>query len=502
MRRKLVSSPTTTYSSFTSLNSTNFQPALNPNDPFYHFLAPPADETPEQRFAREQSESDARQMSEEIDENLRAEKAVRRRRRKPVKVLLLGQSESGKSTTLKNFQLTYAPKAWEETRSSWRSVVQLNLCRTANAILDLLGEEMKLQSSALSSSPSLRLSDAHRVLCLRLAPLRHVQRALEARLGPGVDEASPSPIGSPVGTSSSVASSSRLDPQEFFVRSNSGWKAAFERLRGEHVRTAMAGGVQTDDEESTRVIAGRREELGQLWRDDAVQEMLERRGRGRGLRLEDGGGFFLDDIDRIAVPDYVPSDDDIVRARLRTMGVQEHRFVFERGSEQGQEWLMYDVGGTRSHRAAWAPFFDDTNAILFLAPISCFDEALAEDSRVNRLEDSFLLWKAVCANKLLARTMLVLFLNKCDLLERKLAMGNVEFRRYVPSYGTERKNDAESVTKYLKQKFRDMSKQYSPEPRGFYVHLTSVIDTKATAITLGAVREGILRDHLRGADFL
>ncbi len=40
---------------------------------------------------------------------------------------------------------------------------------------------------------------------------------------------------------------------------------------------------------------------------------------------------FLNDIDRIAVLGYEPSDDDIVRARLRTMGVQEYRFVFERG---------------------------------------------------------------------------------------------------------------------------------------------------------------------------
>lgn len=40
---------------------------------------------------------------------------------------------------------------------------------------------------------------------------------------------------------------------------------------------------------------------------------------------------FLNDIDRIAVRDYEPSDDDIVRARLRTMGVQEYRFMFERG---------------------------------------------------------------------------------------------------------------------------------------------------------------------------
>jgi hypothetical protein len=35
--------------------------------------------------------------------------------------------------------------------------------------------------------------------------------------------------------------------------------------------------------------------------------------------------------------------------------------------------------------AAWVPFFDDMNAIIFLAPISCFDQVLVEDPNVNRL---------------------------------------------------------------------------------------------------------------------
>ena len=71
------------------------------------------------------------------------------------------------------------------------------------------------------------------------------------------------------------------------------------------------------------------------------------------------------------------------------------------------------------------------NAIIFLAPISCFDEKLAEDRRVNRLEDSFLLWKAVCGNKLLSKTQLILFLNKvrfrvsCFSLASSLVMGVV-----------------------------------------------------------------------------
>jgi hypothetical protein len=56
-----------------------------------------------------------------------------------------------------------------------------------------------------------------------------------------------------------------------------------------------------------------------------------------------------------------------------------------------------------------------------------------------------LIWKDVCANKLLAGVELVLFLNKCDLLERKLAAG-VRLAKYVRSYG-ERANDIESASK-------------------------------------------------------
>jgi hypothetical protein len=89
---------------------------------------------------------------------------------------------------------------------------------------------------------------------------------------------------------------------------------------------------------------------------------------------------FMDDIARIATFDYVPSDrefheqipgycaqlfaDDIIKARIRTMGVEEYRFVMEKGSHPlsslnrrpidgspGQdanvEYYITDVGGGR-----------------------------------------------------------------------------------------------------------------------------------------------------------
>ena len=51
----------------------------------------------------------------------------------------------------------------------------------------------------------------------------------------------------------------------------------------------------------------------------------------------------------------------------------------------------------------------------------------------------------MCSNKLLANVELVLFLNKCDILERKLASG-IRLAKYVRSYG-DRGNDLETASK-------------------------------------------------------
>jgi len=39
----------------------------------------------------------------------------------------------------------------------------------------------------------------------------------------------------------------------------------------------------------------------------------------------------MEDIDRLLERDYEPSDKDVVKARLRTVGVQEYHFSIPRG---------------------------------------------------------------------------------------------------------------------------------------------------------------------------
>jgi hypothetical protein len=131
------------------------------------------------------------------------------------------------------------------------------------------------------------------------------------------------------------------------------------------------------------------------------------------------------------------------------------------------------------------------DAIIFLAPISSFDERLREDRRVNRLEDTYMLWQTLCSLKILAKTQIILFLNKSDLLEQKLRAG-VKVRTHVPSFG-DRSNDVDTVkncahsqlpldagsdrgfTSDFQSHFKEIAKQHSPVQRGYYVHLTSVV---------------------------
>ena len=61
--------------------------------------------------------------------------------------------------------------------------------------------------------------------------------------------------------------------------------------------------------------------------------------------------------------------------------------------------------------------------------------------------DTIALWKKICANPLLQRATIVLFLNKTDILRRTLESG-VRLRDYVPSYG-ENPNDVRHVTKCM-----------------------------------------------------
>jgi guanine nucleotide-binding protein subunit alpha len=61
------------------------------NDPLALAIAPPPDETPAEREVREAAEAEAKRVSDEIDKEIIRERDRERKKRKPLKLLLLGQ---------------------------------------------------------------------------------------------------------------------------------------------------------------------------------------------------------------------------------------------------------------------------------------------------------------------------------------------------------------------------------------------------------------------------
>lgn len=500
-------------------------------DPLAKVLQPPSDESEQEKRIRMQKEVEAKRVSDAIDEELREEERASKKGMAVVKVLLLGQSESGKSTTLKNFQLMNSPKAFRTERASWRAVIQLNVIRSIRQILELLTEVQTSQStlvptsppnrrpgsanpaSAMASSSSSssshsspfastsqaqlpRLTPEHLKLKLRLFPLLQVEEVLIKKLTPPGSsewEATHLPHFSNVGPLE------RGKEKEVAVNSQFAWKGVFSRLVSNGRESfESADFVNWDDpEDPGRVIYACSEDMMKLWRDPVVQRILQINN----LRLQDSPGFFLDSLERITSPRYVPTDDDILRARLKTLGVTEYKFTIREEQHLGlggltREWRVYDVGGHRSLRAAWAPYFDDVNVILFLAPISAFDQVLEEDPTINRLEDSVMLWKSIVTNPLLARTNLVLFLNKIDILKRKLEAG-IRFADHIVSYG-DRPNDYDNTSLYLRRKFGQIHKENlgKNKDRAFYAHCTEVTNPQSTQLILADLQESIVRKNL------
>lgn len=83
---------------------------------------------------------------------------------------------------------------------------------------------------------------------------------------------------------------------------------------------------------------------------------------------------YFRDIDRLFAKDYLPTDQDILRARLRTTGITETEF-----NTGSLIYRMFDVGGQRSERKKWIHVFENVHVVLFLVAISGYDHALVED---------------------------------------------------------------------------------------------------------------------------
>ncbi|KAJ8259802.1 hypothetical protein GJAV_G00173610 [Gymnothorax javanicus] len=204
--------------------------------------------------------------------------------------------------------------------------------------------------------------------------------------------------------------------------------------------------------------------IHRLWADSGVQGCFT---RAREYQLNDSAAYYLNDLDRISKPDYVPTQQDVLRTRVKTTGIVETHFTFKE-----LHFKMFDVGGQRSERKKWIHCFEGVTAIIFCVALSAYDLVLAEDEEMNRMHESMKLFDSICNNKWFTETSIILFLNKKDLFEDKITQSPLSI--CFPEYSGANKYD--EAAGYIQTKFEDLNKK--KDTKEIYTHFTCATDTK------------------------
>ncbi|KAI9219316.1 guanine nucleotide binding protein, alpha subunit [Blastocladiella britannica] len=223
-----------------------------------------------------------------------------------------------------------------------------------------------------------------------------------------------------------------------------------------------------------------------IWKDPVIPRVLSRSSE---FYLLDSAPYFFSDIRRLAASDYVPNEQDVLRARIKTTGIIETRFAM------GQLQIhMFDVGGQRSERKKWIHCFEGVTSIIFCVALSEYDQTLLEDSTQNRMVESLALFENIINARWFQRTSIILFLNKVDLFKDKLL--KVPLSKYFEDFVGAA--DLNKAAKYILYKFTLLNRAKLK----IYPHLTCATDTSNIRLVFAAVKDTILQNALKDSGIL
>ncbi|KDQ21216.1 hypothetical protein BOTBODRAFT_99153 [Botryobasidium botryosum FD-172 SS1] len=225
-----------------------------------------------------------------------------------------------------------------------------------------------------------------------------------------------------------------------------------------------------------------------LWADPSVRDAVK---RSREFQLNDSAVYFFNALDRMAAPNYLPTDQDILRSRVKTTGITETTFRVG-----DLNYRLFDVGGQRSERKKWIHCFENVTALVFLVSLSEYDQMLYEDESVNRMQEALTLFDSICNSRWFVKTSIILFLNKIDLFAEKLPISPMV--EYFPDYTGGDNYDA--ACEYLLHRF--VSLNQSSATKQIYAHYTCATDTQQIKFVLRAIQDILLQLHLRECGLL
>lgn len=113
--------------------------------------------------------------------------------------------------------------------------------------------------------------------------------------------------------------------------------------------------------------------------------------------------------------------------------------------------------------------------------------------RTNRLEESRNIFDTIVNNVIFKEVSIILFLNKTDLLAKKVQSMDTDVRRYFPQF-TGDSHSMKDVQKFILDMFTSAKRVHT---KALFHHFTTAVDTENIKVVFNAVKDTILIRNLQ-----
>lgn len=228
--------------------------------------------------------------------------------------------------------------------------------------------------------------------------------------------------------------------------------------------------------------------IATLWKDQNFQATWDERSK---FQVLDGWEDFAKQCQNFPTwggPNWIPSVQDAIQARVRTSGIVEEKFEID-----GIDFVLLDVGGQRNERKKWIHCFESVTAVIFVVAISEYDQMMFEVQNKNRLQEALELFENIANSEWFVKTNIVLFLNKSDIFRYKLCDKMVPLNVSGLFPDAPETFEFKDGVAWMKKKFMG---QVNNEKKTIFSHVTNATDTYNIQVVFDACKDSILRDSL------
>jgi GTPase SAR1 family protein len=245
--------------------------------------------------------------------------------------------------------------------------------------------------------------------------------------------------------------------------------------------------MEMQDDDSVQITSSNVHHFKELWKDPGILRAYDNRSK---FQLPDSALYYFERLDAIAAPGYIPSEQDILRSRVKTSGIVVNDFLVE-----GNEFKMIDVGGQRNERKKWIACFEGVTAVLFIGVLSEYDLVLSEDDSQNRMVETLTLFEEICKSPFFVKTAMILMLNKRDSFLDKIKTVPLSVCPLFSDYSGP--STYEAGVQVIQDTFLAKA-----ENKLIYTHVTCATDTNAMKIVFEAVKDIVIRAALNDVGLL